>query len=285
MSTWHLLGLGSLGTLTAARLLAAGENVRVLPRTPCKLVSRTLVRPNQAPLTLSLPCAADEPIERLVVTVKGPDTRSALAPWIARLADNAVMVCLQNGIGAIEQVALPDTTRVIHAVSTDGAWRDADQIFVVAENDTRMGDGSPEMPPWFATLQRFWSGLIWSEDIQWDRWRKLAVNAVINPLTALYQCRNGELLDGGEHQQALQRLAEEVDLVAAARLPDWPNDTPSRAAEIALATAENTSSMLADVQAGRVTEIDYINGFLLHQALQLGLHLPAHQRLYTALTD
>jgi 2-dehydropantoate 2-reductase len=74
-------------------------------------------------------------------------------------------------------------------------------------------------------------------------------------------------------------LAAEVDQVLSAYYSDWPMDTLARSCDIAEQTAANTSSMLADVLAGRSTELSYINGYLLKQAKRAGLFLPAHQSL------
>ena len=45
-------------------------------------------------------------------------------------------------------------------------------------------------------------------------------------------------------------------------------------------TAANTSSMLQDVRAQRLTEIDYISGFLLRRARAQGIAVPENTRLY-----
>jgi 2-dehydropantoate 2-reductase len=45
-------------------------------------------------------------------------------------------------------------------------------------------------------------------------------------------------------------------------------------------TAANTSSMLQDIRAQRLTEIDYISGFLLRRARTHGLVLTENTRLY-----
>lgn len=279
MPYWHVLGLGSVGSVSAWRLLNAGINVRVLPKTPTQTISRCLHFPEHAPCTISPTSIGNEAIDKLLITVKAADTAAALQPWRSRLRTDATIICLQNGMGALSAHSLPENASLIYAITTDGVWRDGDQIHVVAENQTLMGDGGANVPPWFAALQPHWPGLQWCEDIERARWRKLAVNAVINPLTAIYGCKNGELLDGGERQQAMHALASEVDLLARQLFTDWPGDTPARSHDIAQQTAANTSSMLADILAGRRTEIDYINGFLLHQALALGLALPAHQQI------
>lgn len=280
---WHLLGAGSIGSLAAHRLLQSGYQVRSINRQQTAQ-QRTLHWPDGRQHTFSLPPATlDEPIDRLLLAVKAGDTRAALQPLVARLHPTAVILRLQNGMGSLGGVALPAALQIFHLVTTDGAWRNGEQVHVVAENQTLIGveESAVELSPpsWFEVLQPHWPSLQWCQDIERAQWRKLAVNAVINPLTALHRCRNGELLDGAERQQQMAALAAEVDQVLSVRYPDWPMDTLARSCEIATQTAANTSSMLADVLAGRTTELRYINGYLLDQAKRIGLLLPAHQSL------
>jgi 2-dehydropantoate 2-reductase len=50
-------------------------------------------------------------------------------------------------------------------------------------------------------------------------------------------------------------------------------------ADVIQGTAGNRSSMLQDVTLGRRTEIDYITGYLLHVAEQLGIDAPHNRAL------
>jgi 2-dehydropantoate 2-reductase len=281
---WHLLGAGSMGSLAAWRLQQAGKTVRVIRSAQLSL-QRTLHWPDGRQVSLSLPAAGDEPIARLLVAVKAGATRAAVAPLLSRLVANASVLRLQNGMGSLDGLSLPPSARLCHLVTTDGAWRDGEQIHVVAENQTLIGDGSAAAPDWLAGLIPHWPGLRWCEDIERAQWSKLAINAVINPLTAGYRCRNGELLDGGEREQQMAALAAEVDAVLARILADWPGDTLARSREVALQTAANTSSMLADVLAARPTEIDFINGYLLGRAGALGMDLPSHRQWLTRISE
>jgi len=273
---WYVLGGGSMGSLAAHYLQQAGWPTLAANRGQ---QTRRLTWPNGTSTQLCLPADDQETITHLLLATKGPSTRAALAPLLPRLAPSGVLVRLQNGMGTLAKASLPAAWQRLEAITTNAAWRNQQHITVVAENNTVMGtDGPP--PCWFATLKRHWPGLSWQADITFHQWLKLTVNAVINPLTALYDCPNGALLSQPTAHAHMQQLAAECDAVAQHLFPHWPMDTYTRAAAVAQATANNCSSMRADFLAQQETEVAYITGFLLTTAAQHQLALPTHQALY-----
>lgn len=99
----------------------------------------------------------------------------------------------------------------------------------------------------------------WSTDILTRLWRKLALNCAINPLTVLYQCRNGELQ---AHQCEVATLCAELgELLECCGQPDAALDLQHEVERVIQATAANYSSMYQDVAAGRRTEISYLLGY------------------------
>lgn len=281
---WHLLGAGALGSLAAGYLLKAGHQVEVLRRP--HQIGDSLIRHLQLAsgktTSFRLPLVTPSSIHHLLVATKAGDTATALLPWRAALADNLVIVSLQNGMGQWDGVDLPAGAQLITAITQSGASRQGDSVRVAAENATVMGDGRVAAPDWLVAWKNGWPQLVWREGIIRAQWQKLAVNAVINPLTASLRCQNGGLLQP-EYLPLLRALAAEVDQVFSALATDWPNDTLQRACEVAGKTASNTSSMLADVLAGRPTEIAFINGWLLRQAKQRGIEAPLNQQLFEQL--
>jgi len=271
---WHLLGAGNMGTLAASRLLHDGYPVQAL-HPQARHIDRTLSRNNQPVESLHLPVDPHGPVQYLLLALKGPQTRPALDALLPRLANDVLILCLQNGMGMLDDVALPGGARILHAITTDGAWRDGNTVHVVAENSTEVG-GMNSLPEALEPLPACWPGWRWRADIAPAQWRKLAINAVINPLTALYDCRNGDLLDQGPRQAHLARLACEIDAALPHWLEHWPGNTTQLAETVAQQTAGNTSSMRADWLAGRETEIDFINGYLVRCASRHGIELPAH---------
>lgn len=122
-------------------------------------------------------------------------------------------------------------------------------------------------------------------------WGKLAINCAANPLTALLRCRNGEVI-ATEHGRAVIRpLCEEVaNVMSAAGLRTMRGDTEGDVGELAIdlegfviealeRNAANYSSMCQDIDGGRPTEIEYINGAVVRAAEQLGVEVPCNRML------
>lgn len=273
---WYVLGAGSMGSLAAHYLQQAGWQTVAANR---NTQTRTLLWPTGEHTPLRLPADDGGAITHLLLATKGPSTQAALAPLLPRLAPNGVVVRLQNGMGTLANTALPPTWQCIEAMTTNAAWRQHERITVVAENHTSMGNNSP-MPSWFEALKPHWPQLTWQHDMAFQQWLKLTINAVINPLTALYDCPNGALLHTPATRAHMQLLAAECDAVAQALFPQWPMDTYCRAKTVARATANNCSSMRADFLAQQETEIVFITGFLLASAAQHHIAAPVHEQLY-----
>ncbi|MDV2582538.1 2-dehydropantoate 2-reductase [Alkalibacillus haloalkaliphilus] len=87
---------------------------------------------------------------------------------------------------------------------------------------------------------------------------KLVVNSVINPLTGLYEIRNGEVLKNS----SIEQLAKQLTREASKSLQLEVEEMWELVRNICNKTSENKSSMLIDLENGRETEIDYMNGYL-----------------------
>ena len=291
-TTWHVLGAGSLGTLWAARLARAGLPVRLILRDHRRLASYqtanglTLVEQGVAHTYPVVGETSDSPgpIHRLLVACKAYDAQEAVAQLEHRLVPDAELILLQNGLGSQDAVAaqLPQA-RCIFASSTEGAFRESDWRVVFAGHGyTWLGDARHPTPPlWLDDLQAAGIPHEWSTDILTRLWRKLALNCAINPLTVLYQCRNGELQD---HQCEVATLcAELAELLECCGQPAAAEDLHSEVERVIQATAANYSSMYQDVASARRTEISYLLGYACQAAARHQLSLPHLQQLQARL--
>lgn len=282
---WYLLGAGNMGTLAAWYLTRAGHAVTVIKDNASPMQEKTLCFPDGQRHSLNLPVRApgqiSTTIDHLIVAVKTPYSQVALAPIIQHLHTRTQLIRLQNGLGALDGL-LPHGILPLEAVSTSAVKGQHPHHDIVAENTTWLG-GHGEKPPWMNGLQNHWPNLVWTRDIRIPQWQKLVANAVINPLTALHDVPNGQIIDDPSLRLCAEKICMEADMVLQALNNDWPGQSLDNVLAVARATANNTSSMRADRQRGATTEIDAINGWIVRQADQLGIEAPENQAVVSAL--
>ena len=105
-------------------------------------------------------------------------------------------------------------------------------------------------------------------------WRKLAVNAVINPLAALFGVTNGNLISHPPYARVVEALAYEIAGIAESRI-DWSgNELNSEVKKVLTVTKDNQNSMLTDIQRDQTTEFEQINGEILKIAKAHGILAP-----------
>jgi 2-dehydropantoate 2-reductase len=291
---WHVLGAGSLGTLWACRLARGGQPVRLILRDAARLQAYqaagglTLVEHGNArtyPLAAEGP-DAEGPIQRLLVACKAYDAAPAVAALRHRLGAGSEIILLQNGLGSQDEVAAQaGPARCIFASSTEGALREADWRVVFAGHGfTWLGDPArPEPVAWLDALTASGIPHEWSADISSRLWRKLALNCAVNPLTVLYDCRNGELAQHGCEVATL--CGELAELLEHCGQPEAARDLHSEVQRVIHATAANYSSMHQDVTQGRRTEISYLLGYACAAAQRHRRPLPHLQQLQVRLVE
>jgi len=291
---WHILGAGSMGCLWAARLAQAGHRVTLLLRDETALQrfqgngSRILLMDNNEQQRVKLDAQiigqVTKPIDHLIVATKAHQAEIAVLSVATQLAPDANLLLLQNGMGIQQKISsLLAAQRVWIGVSTEGAF--CPEYFTVihaGHGTTRIGslaNTTTNTQPLRAVLHCALD-TCHEADIETALWQKLLVNCAINPLTAIYRCRNGELLTDSERHAHLQAVCTELaQLVTAIGRTGLAEGLIERAEQVARITAKNRSSMLADVDEKRETEIDFITGYVCRLAEQYGLSMPVNSAL------
>jgi 2-dehydropantoate 2-reductase len=246
----------------------------------------TMVRYRVAAVT-EPPSIADADL--LLVEVKSYDTRDALKPFARQLQPDTFVLTLQNGLGNLENIraVLPGHERVLVGTTAHGsAILGPGRIRHTGKGPTNIGD--PITPP----SQRFnlkpirdaltGAGFETTivDNIHSAVWAKLVANVAINPTTALTGLRNGELLDDPALGALIaQAVSETVSVMNAAGVPPLIDDFIGHARRVAKDTEIAYSSMLQDIQHGRRTEIDAINGAVARLGEELGVHTPVNRLL------
>ncbi len=285
-----IVGQGAIGLLAACRLALAGRPLPLLQRQPTAALAVTFSQQQQDfPLLICTDVSA--PLDFLLLPVKAFAVEQALKQYQSLLSPNAVIVLCHNGLGTLDAAKslLKAEQQLWFASTTHGALKTGPhRLRHTGWGQTIVGPiagpvGMTLSPQYATLLDTALGPLQQTADILPVLWRKLAINALINPLTALYQVRNGALAEAA-FQPLLRLLLDEFLQVAAAchqRLS--PAELWATVQQVIQATANNFSSMQQDVQYRRPTELSYINGYLLQQAQLHQLMLPTHQRLVDAL--
>ena len=218
--------------------------------------------------------------------VKAYDTAAALHSAQELVAANTILLTLQNGIGNAETLrkAYPHNAIVAGTTAQGATLLGCGHIRHAGAGETVIG-GIDENSAFHAKLIRdlFMSAYIpaeIAEDVTGILWGKLLVNCGINPLTAIMKITNGQLPEIPDLCEVMRRAVGEGGAIAQAAGITLPySDPAARVIEVCAATASNRSSMLQDLEAGRKTEIDYLNGALVNKAREAGLAAPANSFL------
>ncbi|MGH2606189.1 MAG: ketopantoate reductase family protein, partial [Anaerolineales bacterium] len=218
----------------------------------------------------------------VLVLVKSWQTRRAARQLAECLAPDGVSLSLQNGLGnmdVLSQVLGPERTAL--GVTTSGAT-------LLGPGRVRAGGTGPvylarhrRLGPIADLLRMADFAVEEVPDVEGLLWGKLAVNAAINPLTALLRVPNGDLLERTHARELMAAAAQEVAQVAAALgIRPTGGRADEQAFEVARRTAANRSSMLQDVDRRAPTEIDAICGAVVDFGRRKGVPTPVNFALW-----
>jgi 2-dehydropantoate 2-reductase len=287
-----VFGTGALGCLFGARLSRAGAQVTLAGtwREGLEALGRHGATVLDDEGRWSAPVTARRLADGLprtplaLVLVKAHQT-SAVAPAVARsLEEEGLALTLQNGLGnreALEAVIGPG--RVLTGVTIVGAALAEPAVVRATPGRVILGtlpgrDGAVAAVAELLRTAGF--GVEVTADIEVPLWRKLAANCAINALSALRGVTNGALLDDAAARPLLDSAAREVGAVAAARGLQLGEDPLAMTLEVLRRTAANRSSMLQDLERGRPTEVDALNGAVVREGRRLGVPTPVNEDLW-----
>jgi 2-dehydropantoate 2-reductase len=282
-----VFGAGSLGSLLGG-LLARAHDVALVGREPhvsavqadgLRITGVEAVDTRPAATTDATGASAD----LALVTVKAYDTEAAAR--VLATGDYGAVCSLQNGMGNEGVLADAVDAPVLAGTVTYGAglvdpghveWRGRGTITLGA---WRPADDAATAERVAAAFRAADLDAEAVDDVRRRLWEKLAVNAAINPVTALARVENGALIEAPLAGLA-RTAAVETAGVARAEGVGLPDETAAdAAATVARETAQNRSSMLQDVTRRRRTEIDAINGYVVDRAAATDRAVPVNRTL------
>lgn len=240
----------------------------------------------QIPATATVDISAIRECRLILLCVKANDTSTAakeMAPFVRR---DATIVCLQNGVdnadqvrGATGIVAVPAVVYVAVSVPQPG------RVKHLARGDLIIGPSgkAAELAELFI---RAGIPCRISDNIEGELWVKLLRNCALNAISALGHVRYGQIAESAQAKKLMQHVVDEVLAVASAAgvvLPGVHDSQSGMAAAMELATqmADAFSSTAQDLNRGRSTEIDALNGYISRRGGELGIPVPVNHALFT----
>lgn len=219
----------------------------------------------------------------VILFVKDTASEAALAANAALIGKNTLLLSLQNGMGneeimerhaAREHVLLGTTKHNCVTVAPGVIFHSGSGLTRIGSPDGRVAQA--------VTVVRAFAGCgveaEVSRSVRRLLWEKLFVNLSVNPVTALLDCTMSVCVEDAGVRELIRSLIQEAAAVAAA---DGEAFDAGSVYESVLATARTLAagktSMCQDIEHGRRTEIDFINGAVVRLGQKYGVPTPYNE--------
>lgn len=289
-----VVGAGAVGCYYGALLARAGLPVALIARAAAAdAIRRQGVKVLSETHSFTVPVHATDDMAivseaaLVFLCVKSADTRPTAYALRDHLADDALVLSLQNGVtnaealvSVLSQDIVAAAVYVATALEEPGTVRHFGGGSLVIGAPRERPVATERMQQLAQMLREATIDTAVSEDIASVLWGKLAVNCAYNGLSALTQQPYGALIASSAMRDVLQSLARETIEVARAREIVLPEDMLERVMKVADLMPGQRSSTAQDLARGRLTEIDFLNGYVAAEGSRLGVATPANQTVF-----
>lgn len=221
-----------------------------------------------------------------IVATKAIHTRQAIAQ-AARIFDDSSAVCsVQNGVGN-EEIIAERVKQVIRGTTFPaGHLIEPGHVGFDIQGDTWVGPFEPSGTPMSrveelaSMLTRSGMNTMAMADARGAQWTKLIFNAATNPVGALTRLHHRAATffqPTGDLSNALIEEGEAVARALGIQLHGDPRDLVMKGAG---APGKHKASMLQDVEAGRQTEVDFMNGAIVQWGEKTGVPTPLNKMIW-----
>lgn len=286
--TIAVVGLGSIGGIIAG-LLQAADNHDVVACVRRPLDHLTVERAEgkiKVPLRAFTDPAQATPVDWVLLSTKAHDTTSA-APWLERLCGPGTFVAvLQNGIGHAERLApLVGAATVVPTIVYYNAERlapDHVRMRRAGEHEFAVSDDA-DGRAFEALLDGTAMRVLRTPDFTTRAWRKLLLNAVANPITALTLQRQAVFRRDDVKTLCLAVLEEAANVGRADGARLAPDEAALMLTALLTYPPDAGTSMYFDRVAGRPFEADALTGAIVAAGQRHGVATPLNGLLLTLL--
>ena len=229
--------------------------------------------------------------ELIIILVKSYATERAAREIMWTKDEDTLVLTLQDGLGNAEEIEKHIPKRQVFVGVT---YQNAYEVEpgVVKNTGSGLTIVAPRqkaaLPSAMALARLFNNCRIAAgatSDIEPILWKKLIVSSAIGPLSAIYELPSGKLPKNPDAVRDMMELVLEGVMVAQkVNVPLDYGEMWATVLETCRTMADNLSAMLLDVQNGRSTEINAINGSIIRIAETYGIDTPANVRVLRSVT-
>ena len=290
-----IIGCGAIGSLFASHLATGGE-VEVyafdVSQPHVDAINKNGLRlSGAADLCARLARATTDPAELPrcdygIVATKAIHTTAAIKA-AARCFDDGSAVCsVQNGVGNEELIAEHVNYVIRGTTFPAGHIIAPGHVGFDIKGDTWIGPFEPTKTPMDRVeelsgfLTRSGMNTIALPDARGAQWTKLIFNAATNPVGALTRLHHGAAARFPPTGELFQALIDEGRQVAKAMGITLHGDPLDLVAKGANAPGKHKASMLQDVLASRLTEVDFMNGAIVTWGKKCGVPTPLNKAMW-----
>jgi 2-dehydropantoate 2-reductase len=281
-----IMGAGAMGSLFGAHLAKAGHDVLLVDVDPVVVAAveadGILLGERAVPVPITADPAGRGTCDAVLVLVKTYDTAAAAELAAPLVGPGTVIATLQNGIGGADVlVEAFGAERVLAGVTYQCATVLAPgRIRHHMHGETFLGDDVAAAAPLAAALTEGGQPAHALDPVAPRIWKKLTNNCMGNCTSALTGMSGGQMA-GDDGILDLQRaIATEAVAVAAALGHDLDlEDCVHTNTSVLASSGDGRPSMLQDVQAGRRTEIETLNGAIVRHGDALGIDVPVNRAM------
>lgn len=278
-----VVGAGAVGCYFGALLVRAGHDVTFVGRKPhvdainARGLLLEMKSQNQHLHATAITDVSTLATPELVLfSVKSADTERTGAALSSRLADDTVVLSLQNGVDNPQRLRTVINGLVIPTVVYVGAeMAGPGHVKHHGRGELVIGS-SPQSEALAQTLEAAGIPITIADDIEKMQWMKLVTNCAYNALSAVANIAYGPMAEVEGANEFVASVVEECVAVARGSGVTLPDDMLEQAAKIPAAMPTQFSSTAQDLARGKPTEIDFLNGFVVRKGAELGLPTPSN---------
>jgi len=287
-----IVGAGAVGGFFGAHLAKGNPNVSFLlrPRTLQVVRERGLILRSASGTLTVRPPAASDPRELVrpdlvILAVKAYDLDEVMDQIEPVLTEKTILLTLQNGVDVEDRIlarlhrdCVVGGVAFIYSKIVEPGVIEHYKRGSVAIGEL-MGHKSERVGMIADLFRKAGIHCQISDDIRRSKWEKMCWNCVFNPITVLINDRVAKALDHPEMMGVIWQIVGEVASVSATLKVPLAPDMAEKTVQATQAIRDIHTSMYDDWKAGRPTEIDSLNGYIVRKGRELGIPTPVNEAL------